>query len=109
MLVRNIKSYATFSPEKMGKASLANASVIYSGLNCFLPGQAHQPHTHEGQDKLYYVLAGVGMATVGREAYDVAEGDLVLAPGGIEHSMKNTGAENLIVLTILAPPPNSGK
>jgi len=109
MLVRNVLNYATFSPEKMAKATLASASVLYSGLNCFLPGQEHQPHAHEGQDKLYYVLAGSGLATVANDTYDVTAGDLVLAPAGLLHSMKNTGAENLVVLTILAPPPGPGK
>lgn len=105
MLVRNIVSHAAFRPEKMGKAELCRAGLVYAGLNCFLPGQEHQAHAHAGQDKLYYVLEGTGEATVADARYDVAAGDLVLAPEGVLHSMKNTGTANLVVLVILAPPP----
>lgn len=105
MLVRNIVSHAAFRPEKMGKAELCRAGLLYAGLNCFLPGQEHQAHAHAGQDKLYYVLEGAGEATVAEESYAVTVGDLVLAPEGVMHSMKNTGMANLVVLVILAPPP----
>lgn len=105
MLIRDIAQRAVFSPEKMGKAELGRAGFVYAGLNCFLPGQEHKAHAHAGQDKLYYVVEGVGEATVGGETYGVAAGDLVLAPADVLHSMKNTGALALVVLVVLAPPP----
>jgi quercetin dioxygenase-like cupin family protein len=89
----------------MGKAELGRAGFVYAGLNCFLPGQEHQAHAHAGQDKLYYIVEGVGEATVGEETYAVANGDLVLAAADVVHSMKNTGDLPLVVLVILAPPP----
>jgi len=105
MFIGDIAQRAVFSPEKMGKVDLGRAGFVFAGLNCFLPGQEHQAHAHAGQDKLYYVVEGLGEATVGDETYVVAAGDLVLAPADVLHSMKNNGPLALVVLTILAPPP----
>jgi mannose-6-phosphate isomerase-like protein (cupin superfamily) len=105
MLIRDIARQAVFSPDKMGKAELARAGFVYAGLNCFLGGQEHKAHAHAGQDKLYYVVEGLGEATVGDQTYSVAAGDLVVAPADVLHSMRNPGPLPLVVLVILAPPP----
>ena len=105
MIIHNVKSRAAFSAEKMGKVSLAAGEHLYAGLNCFSPGQEHKAHIHADQDKLYYVLHGAGEAMVGDESSAVAAGDLVLAPAGVLHSMRNTGAAPFTVLVVFAPPP----
>lgn len=105
MIVRNVADRAAYSPEKMGKVTLAGADRLHAGLNCFLPGQEHKAHVHADQDKLYYVVDGDGEATVGAESGAVTAGDLVLAPAGVPHSMKNAGDAPLLVLVIFSPPP----
>ena len=105
MLLRNVVSRAEFGEAKMGKVSLAAGEHLYAGLNCFLPGQEHHAHVHADQDKLYYVLAGSGQAQVGEETHAVSAGDLILAPAGMLHGLKNTGNEPLIVLVVFGPPP----
>ena len=106
MILTNIAARAEFSEEKMGKLTLAKGGYLYAGLNCFLPGQEHKAHTHEGQDKMYVILEGSGEATVGEHTSQVTTGDLVLAPSGVVHSLRNTGAANLVVLVVFAPPPS---
>lgn len=105
MIVRGIAKRAVFSDLKMGKADLLAGEQVFSGLNCFLPGQAHQLHTHAGQDKLYLVLEGCGDVTVGGCVERVTSGDLVLAREGEPHALQNPGPDNLVVLTVMAPPP----
>jgi quercetin dioxygenase-like cupin family protein len=105
MLLRQIVLLANFSPERMGKVSLAAGEHLYAGLNCFLPGQEHAAHVHADQDKLYYVLSGGGEVTVGEETHAVSEGDLVLAPAGVAHGLKNTGAVPMVALVVFAPRP----
>lgn len=105
MIVRKIGDRAAYSPEKMGKVTLAAADRLSAGLNCFLPGQEHKAHVHADQDKLYYVVEGDGEAMVGEESGAVSNGDLVLAPAGVLHSMKNIGDKPLLVLVIFSPPP----
>lgn len=105
MILDNIAARAEFGSSKMGKVRLASAAHLYAGLNCFLPGQEHAAHVHADQDKMYVVLEGRGEATVGDEAGAVAAGDLVFAPAGVSHGLKNTGEENLVVLVVFSPPP----
>jgi quercetin dioxygenase-like cupin family protein len=98
---------ARFDERGMSKATLARSERLMVGLNCFLAGQEHAPHRHQGQDKLYHVLAGRGRFRVGAETFDLGPGDLVLVPGGVEHGVANPGPERLVVLVALSPPPGS--
>lgn len=105
MILSNIAARAEFSDTKMGKVSLASGDHLYAGLNCFLPGQQHAVHIHADQDKMYFVIEGSGEASVGDDVRPVSAGDIVFAPAGIIHGMKNTGAANLVVLVVFSPPP----
>jgi mannose-6-phosphate isomerase-like protein (cupin superfamily) len=105
MILRNAASKAEFSPSKMGKVSLGGGGHLYTGLNCFEPGQEHKAHVHGDQDKMYVVLEGRGEAMVGDEASIVEPGDVILAKAGVLHSMRNPGPERLVVLVIFGPPP----
>ena len=104
MIVTNPAAQAVFNAEKMGKVSLAAGDHLFAGLNCFLPGQQHAPHVHANQDKLYLILEGAGTASVGGEEKDVAAGDLVFAPAGVEHGLRNFGGTNLVALVVFSSP-----
>ncbi|MCC6389962.1 MAG: cupin domain-containing protein [Bryobacterales bacterium] len=105
MIVTHTLSKAQFSQEKMGNVTIGAGENLYAGLNCFEPGQEHKAHTHAGQDKLYVVLDGSGEVTVGEETAVVSAGDVILAPAGVPHSMRNPGPRRLTVLIVFAPPP----
>ena len=105
MFFKNLSSRATFSPDKMGKSTVAHGDFLFAGLNAFEPGQDHAPHAHEGQDKLYVVLEGSGLVEVGGRAELLSAGDAAFAPSGVVHSIRNPGPQRLIVMAILAPPP----
>jgi mannose-6-phosphate isomerase-like protein (cupin superfamily) len=107
MIIRNAAFRAEFHPEKMGKASLASGESLFAGLNAFEPGQEHHLHTHEGQDKFYFVLEGEGDVTVGGEQARIQPGDFVLARSGVEHALRNPGPGRLLVLVAMAPPPRA--
>jgi mannose-6-phosphate isomerase-like protein (cupin superfamily) len=59
-------------------------------------------------DKVYYVLAGSGVFLLQDRELPLREGDLLVAPDGVPHGLRNTGPERVLVLTILAPSPGSG-
>ncbi|MDX2152919.1 MAG: cupin domain-containing protein [Bryobacteraceae bacterium] len=105
MIIQQMAGRAVFQAGKMGKASLAAGEYLYAGLNGFEPGQAHEAHVHENQDKMYVVLEGSGVARVGEEEQVVAAGDLILAPAGVVHGMRNPGPGRLVVLVVFGPPP----
>lgn len=103
-MVKDIRTHAQFRPEKMGKADLVRGEMLSAGLNCFEPGQEHSSHVHAGQDKLYCVLQGEGELMIGGETTRFREGDLALAPAGVQHALRNTGPGRLVVLVVFSPP-----
>jgi mannose-6-phosphate isomerase-like protein (cupin superfamily) len=88
----------------MTKSTLALGEHLFAGLNAFEPGQEQPSHTHPHQDKLYVIVAGRGEVRVGDEFASVGPGDLVLAPAGSAHSLRNPGPERLVAVRVIAPP-----
>ena len=97
---------AVYSPQKMGKSTIFESSRLLVGLNAFEPGQAHALHAHAGQDKVYHVIDGEGVFLLDGRELPMRGGDLLIAPEGIAHGVRNTGARRLLVLAILAPAPH---
>ena len=100
--------HASFRPDKMGKATLFESPRLLVGLNCFEPGQEHALHAHAGQDKAYLVTRGSGLFLLEGRELPMNAGDLLVAPSGVPHGVRNTGAERLLVIAILAPAPRRG-
>jgi quercetin dioxygenase-like cupin family protein len=92
-----VASRARFAPEKMQKLDCVETPRLLLGLNCFEPGQEQRVHEHAGSDKFYLVLSGRAKLLVGREARDVAAGDLVVAPAGEPHGVE-TAYERTVML-----------
>lgn len=90
------------------KVELWRGERMFAGLNCFLSGQAQALHAHTGADKVYVVLRGTGLFEVGTEQFTAGTGELVPAPAGIPHGVRNPGPAPLVVLTVIAPPPPTG-
>jgi quercetin dioxygenase-like cupin family protein len=94
-----------FSPTKMQKVGLFDTPSLFCDVYCFEPGQAQGGHRHAVGDKLYFVVSGAGRIRVGGEEREVAAGDLVCAPAGEEHGVRNPGPGRLVLLVMMAPKP----
>lgn len=99
------EEHAVFSSEKMGKATLFRSDRILVGLNAFEPGQEHALHAHAGMDKVYQVLAGRGRFLLEDAELPMESGQMLIAPEGVPHGIRNDGDERLVVLAILSPAP----
>jgi mannose-6-phosphate isomerase-like protein (cupin superfamily) len=97
--------HAVYAREKMGKSTLFESARLLVGLNAFEPGQAHALHAHAGMDKVYSVVEGEGVFLLQDQELPMRAGDLLVAPEGVPHGVRNTGAGRLLVLAILAPSP----
>ncbi|MDJ0867783.1 MAG: cupin domain-containing protein [Myxococcota bacterium] len=97
--------HAVFRPDKMGKSTLFASERILVGLNCFEPGQEHALHAHAGMDKVYQVLTGTGLFLLEDQEIPAGPGEMLVAPEGVPHGIRNTGDERLLLLAILAPSP----
>jgi quercetin dioxygenase-like cupin family protein len=97
--------HARWSPDKMGKATIFESPRMLVGLNAFEPGQSHALHAHQGMDKLYQVIEGTGVFLLEGRELPMRTGDVLVAPDGVPHGIRNTSAARLLVLAVLAPAP----
>lgn len=101
----NPTAHATYRPDKMSKTTLHESPRMLVGLNAFEPGQEHSPHAHAGTDKLYYVLEGEGTFSLDGREMVMTAGQLLVAPEGVAHGVRNSSKGRLLVLAVLAPAP----
>jgi quercetin dioxygenase-like cupin family protein len=102
------KDYRQHVPVKaggVGKTTLFSSQHLLLGLNGLEPGAEQAVHTHAGQDKFYHVLEGRGLFTVGDRVREAGPGEVVWAPAGVGHGVRNDRAERLVLLVGIAPAP----
>ena len=98
--------HAAYAAAKMGKTTIFESARLLVGLNAFEPGQEHALHAHAGQDKVYQVIEGEGLFLLDGRTLQMKAGDLLIAPEGVAHGVRNTGDGRLLVMAILAPAPH---
>jgi quercetin dioxygenase-like cupin family protein len=98
--------HAVYAANKMGKSTIFESPRLLVGLNAFEPCQEHALHAHAGQDKVYQVLEGSGLFLLDGRELPMKAGDLLVAPDGVAHGVRNNGGGRLLVLAILAPAPH---
>ena len=101
----HVPSRVAFSSEKMKKVGLVDTASLFCDVYCFEPGQEQAGHRHAVGDKLYFVLEGTGQIRVGNEERAANPGDLVCAPAGEDHGVRNPGPGRLTLLVMMAPKP----
>ena len=89
----------------MGKSTIFESPRMLVGLNAFEPGQQHALHAHDDMDKLYSVVQGNGLFLLQDAELPMREGDLLVAPAGVPHGIRNSSSERLVVLAVLTPAP----
>ena len=103
---KSIVEAMQFAPDKMKKKGLFETERLFCDLYCFEPGQAQNPHTHEGSDKIYFVLEGRGLFQIGQEEKELKENEIAIAPSGQRHGVSNPGPDRLVLLVFMAPRPS---
>ena len=101
----SVEDHVKFQPEKLAKIALAVTGRFQVDLYCVAPGQAQKAHTHDAQDKLYYVLRGTGRFSLAGKEETLGAGAALVAPAGVEHGLINDGPTPLVALVVVAPPP----
>jgi mannose-6-phosphate isomerase-like protein (cupin superfamily) len=61
------------------------------------PGSGIGYHEQK-EDEIYYVLSGHGTMTIDDKPFDVGPGDAILTRPGSSHGLKQTGAEDLVIM-----------
>lgn len=105
MKVVNVLESIDFSPEKMKKISLFDTDNFFCDIYCLESGQFQKVHSHEGSDKVYFILQGKGKITVGSEEKELSENEITMAPSGKDHGVMNDSDGKLVILVFMAPKP----
>ena len=63
----------------------------------FKPGSAIGYHEQK-EDEIYYVLSGRGIMQMNGKEFPVGPGDAILTRTGSSHGLKQTGAEDLVII-----------
>jgi mannose-6-phosphate isomerase-like protein (cupin superfamily) len=107
MDIKKLQDLIAFNADKMQKVSVFSSSHLFYDLYCLEPGQAQKVHSHSGSDKIYLLLQGSALVTIGSEESTLSPNQAVLASAGIPHGVRNASRENAVLLVVTAPPPSS--
>jgi quercetin dioxygenase-like cupin family protein len=102
---RRVADALQFGADKMKKNALFASERFFCDVYAFEPGQSQGGHRHEGSDKIYYVLEGIGDFRVDGHSRKLEAGGVVFCPAGSEHAVANAGPQRLALLVFMAPPP----
>src|SRR5436190_2800047 len=105
MEVRSVRDLIRFSDEKMQKLSLFESPKYFCDLYCLKSGQDQRIHSHAESDKIYFVLRGRGQFHIAGEERELGSGESVIARQGQAHGVKNSVAEDLVLLVFMVPRP----
>ena len=81
----------------------AYSEAFSAQLTKFGPGGGSSPH-HHGYNHAFYFLSGPGRVQLGEQFWDTKPGTFVKIAANIEHSLTNTGDDDLVFLVIYDPP-----
>ena len=99
----HFRTHVGADPEGFFKSTVFEGTRLRLGMSCLEPGQSQPEHTHDGQDKFYYVIEGHGEFVVGEETRDAGVGMVVWAPAGSKHGVTNNSSTRLVLLVGMAP------
>ena len=106
MDVRKITEVVRFSSQNMQKINLFESSRMFCDIYCLEPDQEQKIHSHEGNDKIYYVVQGEGRFTIGQETRLLKSGEITCAFSGELHGVENSSNGPLTCLVFMAPHPS---
>jgi mannose-6-phosphate isomerase-like protein (cupin superfamily) len=106
MFEKDVFAIRRFALDKMQKINLFETANFFCDVYCLESGQEQKVHSHKVEDKIYYVLEGRGTFVIGAETRELGANQIVFAPAGQEHGVKNTSSERLTLLVFMTPNPN---
>jgi mannose-6-phosphate isomerase-like protein (cupin superfamily) len=65
------------------------------------PGASIGLHPHNEEDEIFIITKGKGIINEGNSEYPVEPGDATLTKSGEEHSIRNSGDEDLEVIAVI--------
>jgi mannose-6-phosphate isomerase-like protein (cupin superfamily) len=105
MQVVNVTTARRYAPQRMVKYGLFETEHLFCDIYCLEPGQEQAVHAHADSDKIYVLLEGRAMVTIGPEQRELQPMEAVLAPAGQTHGIANHSDQRAAALVFFAPKP----
>jgi mannose-6-phosphate isomerase-like protein (cupin superfamily) len=77
-------------------------------ISMYQPMAHVKKHTHKVQEQVYHVLEGEGLMEIDGETRVVRKHDVIFLPPGVEHSIANSGINDLVFLVVTSPVTDTG-
>ncbi len=100
---RKLSDAIAFDERRLAKHRLFETDRTLTDLYCLDPGQEQLLHIHEESDKVVLVLAGRVLARVDDDTAELGQYELLLAPAGSKHALKNLGPDPVVLVVFVGP------
>lgn len=102
----NLSQVKEFKERSFVRKRLFETSDMHFNIYCIAPGQQNPLHRHPQSDEILFFFEGSGECVVGDEVCQVKQGDMVLVPKDVPHSIRNQHpTENMVCILAQAPLP----
>lgn len=91
------------SGEKVQMIKVAEDDAITFFIARIVESSEVKPHFHKTHDEIVYVIKGSGQMLINNKWFDIKPGSVHFNPMTKVHSIKNTGNEELIIISIFTP------
>ena len=98
-----LKEYPLKAGEKAQTINIAQDDTISLLVLRVTEGVEVKPHVHKTHDETVYLIKGSGQMLINDKWFDIKPGSLLFNPMGKVHSVKNTGHEPLVAISIFTP------
>jgi mannose-6-phosphate isomerase-like protein (cupin superfamily) len=72
-------------------------------ISMYQPMAYVEKHAHKVQEQVYHVLEGEGLMEIDGETRVVRKHDVIFLPPGVEHSIANSGINDLVFVVVTSP------
>lgn len=103
--VYNIDDYRRGLGNRPNETTIETTGQHKIDLWTVLPEQTLPKHAHHGSECVMIVIDGRGDLIMGNQSFEIQKGSLTVIQPGADHSVRNTGADPLVLLTIQGPGP----
>jgi len=110
VIVRNIRDKAVMDTTYLAHGGAIAQMILdqrtlkeigFLAIARLTPGKEIEAHI-DPMEEIYFVVSGAGEMRVDEDRKEVGPGDAVWIPTGASHALRNTGAEDCIVLVVAA-------
>ena len=82
---------------------VSDKAPFLSVVEIFEVGGKTPLHKHDKAHEMFYVLSGQGRCHCDGQVHELAKGDTLVLPPGMDHVVENAGTERLYCLTVMVP------